>query len=124
MDDAKKRLTEERVAKLRPPTAGKLIDYFDAYMPGLVLRVNYGGAKVWRALYYVKKIDKAGKRITMPITYKLGRYPILKLKEARDKARAFLTDPTKALAQADAGTKDYRPCCCWFRARWPFRRPP
>ena len=23
-----------------------------------------------------------------------------------------------------AGPEDYRPCCCWSRARWPFRRPP
>jgi hypothetical protein len=49
----KKRLTEEGVAKLKPPATGKQIDYFDAGMPGLVLRLNYGGAKVWRALYYV-----------------------------------------------------------------------
>jgi integrase len=96
----KKRLTEEGVAKLKPPAAGKQIDYFDAGMPGLVLRVNYGGAKVWRALYYVKKVDKDGKRITMPTTRKLGRYPNLKLKEAREKARQF--DPQKP--QADDGS--------------------
>ncbi len=96
----KKRLTEEGVAKLKPPAAGKQIDYFDAGMPGLVLRVNYGGAKVWRALYYVKKVNKDGKRITMPTTRKLGRYPNLKLKEAREKARQF--DPQKP--QADDGS--------------------
>ena len=96
----KKRLTEEGVAKLKPPAAGKQIDYFDAGMPGLVLRVNYGGAKVWRALYYVKKVDKDGKRITVPTTRKLGRYPNLKLKEAREKARQF--DPQKP--QADDGS--------------------
>jgi integrase len=100
----KKRLTEEGVAKLKPPAAGKQIDYFDAGMPGLVLRVNYGGAKVWRALYYVKKVDKDGKRITMPTTRKVGRYPHIKLKEAREKARQFLADPQKALAQADDGS--------------------
>jgi hypothetical protein len=32
----KKRLTEEGVAKLKPPAAGKQIDYFEAGMPGLV----------------------------------------------------------------------------------------
>jgi integrase len=100
----KKRLTEEGVAKLNPPAAGKQMDYFDAGMPGLVLRVNYGGAKVWRALYYVKKLDKVGKRITAPTTHKLGRYPHLKLKEAREKARTFLSDPQKALAQAGSGS--------------------
>ena len=60
----KKRLTEEGVRKLKPPPlrtdkngnpCGQ-IDYFDAGMPGLVLRVNYGGVKVWRALYYKKSI--------------------------------------------------------------------
>jgi integrase len=100
----KKRLTEEGVSKLKPPAEGKQVDYFDAGMPGLVLRVNYGGAKVWRALYYVKKVGKDGKRITMPTMHKLGRYPHLKLKEARDFARQFLADPQKALAQADSGT--------------------
>ena len=43
-----KRLTEEGVAKLKSPTAGQ-VDYYDAGMPGLMLRVNYGGAKVWQA---------------------------------------------------------------------------
>ena len=83
----KKRLTEEGVAKLPAPAAGRQIDYFEAGMPGLVLRVNYGGAKIWRALYYVPSVVKSGKRkgqrIMMPTTHKLGRYPILKLKEAR-----------------------------------------
>jgi integrase len=66
--------------------------------------VNYGGAKVWRALYYLKRIDENGKHLTIPTTFKLGRYPHLKLKEAREKARQFLADPDKAMKQADAGT--------------------
>ena len=100
----KKRLTEEGVAKLKPPATGKQIDYFDAGMPGLVLRLNYGGAKVWRALYYVKRTNKDGKRVTIPTTHKLGRYPHLKLKEAREAARRFLADPQKGLAEADTGS--------------------
>jgi integrase len=96
----KKRLTEEGVRKLKPPAAGKQVDYFDAGMPGLVLRVNYGGAKVWRALYYLKRLDQDGKSITIPTTHKLGVYPVLDLKQAREKARAFLADPQKALAKA------------------------
>jgi integrase len=100
----KKALTEEGVRKLKPPATGKQIDYFDAHMPGLVLRVNYGGAKVWRALHYVKRLGKDGKQISMPTTYKLGRYPVLNLKQARAKAQQFLVDPQKALAQADAGS--------------------
>ena len=100
----RKRLTEEGVAKLKPPPAGKQLDYFDTHTPGLVLRVNYGGAKVWRALYYVKKHDKDGKRITVPTTFKLNRYPLLNLKDARKAASAFILDPQKALAHADTGS--------------------
>ena len=91
------------MAKLNPPASGQ-VDYYDAGMPGLVLRVNYGGAKVWRALYYLKKFDKDGKRITVPTTHKLGRYPHMRLKQAREHARQFLEDPQKALAQADEGS--------------------
>jgi integrase len=104
----KKRLTEEGVAKLKAPPTGKQVDYYDAVMPGLVLRLNYGGKKTWRALYYVPSVAKSGKRkgqrISMPTTRELGRYPILRLKEARDKARQFLADPQQALAQADTGS--------------------
>ena len=99
----KKRLTEEGVAKLNPPSSGQA-DYYDAGMPGLVLRVNYGGAKVWRALYYLKKFNKDGKPITVPTTHKLGRYPHMRLKQAREQGRQFLEDPQKALAQADEGS--------------------
>jgi hypothetical protein len=54
--------------------------------------VNYGGAKIWRAPYYVKRPGKDGKQVSIPTTYKLGRYPALRLKEAREKARQFLED--------------------------------
>jgi hypothetical protein len=103
-----RRLTEEGVAKLKPPPPGKQKDYYDTVMPGLVLRLNYGGKKTFRALYYVPSIAKSGKRkgqrISMPTTRELGRYPTLKLKEARDKARVFLADPQQALAQTDVGS--------------------
>jgi hypothetical protein len=98
-----KRLTEAAVAKLKPPPHGTQIDYFDAVMPGLVLRLNYGGRKTWRALYYVKR-DKRGKHVTEPRTHPIGLYPILNLKQAREKARAFLEDPQKALQQRDVGS--------------------
>ena len=35
---------------------------YDAVMPGLVLRLNYGGKKTWRALYYVPSVAKSGER--------------------------------------------------------------
>lgn len=101
----RKNLTEEGVRKLKPPPEGKQIDYFDAGMPGLVLRVNYGGRKTWRALYYVKgKHKQTGEARTEPRTRPLGIYPLLKLKEAREAARRFLVDPQKGLAEVDAGS--------------------
>jgi integrase len=93
----KKRLTEEGVARLKPPPKGKQVDYYDAVMPGLTLRVNFGGRKTWRVLTYVKTVAKSGKRqgepITMPVHRPLGRYPTMGLKAARDAARAFAADP-------------------------------
>jgi integrase len=99
----KKKLTEEGVARLKPPRTGQ-VDYFDDYLPGLILRVNYGGKKSWKALHYLKRLDRNGKRVSIPTTHTLGRYPVLKLKEAREKARQFLADPQKGLAQASAGS--------------------
>jgi integrase len=100
----KKRLTEEGVARLNPPPRGKQADYFDTHQPGLILRVNYGGAKVWRALYYLKRTNKDGKRVSIPTTHKLGRYPTMNVKAARNAAMVFLTDPQKALAETDTGS--------------------
>jgi integrase len=100
----RRNLTEEGVKRLQPPAKGKQKDYFDGVQPGLVLRVNYGGAKIWRALHYVKRIAADGKRVTMPTTFKLGRYPTLSVKQAREKARQFLADPQKGLTQAEVGS--------------------
>jgi hypothetical protein len=62
----RKRLTEEGVAKLKPPPSGKQVDYYETR---LVLRVNYGGAKIWRALYYVNApATTASKSRSRPLT--------------------------------------------------------
>jgi integrase len=99
-----KRLTELGVSRLNPPSQGQ-VDYFDAGMPGLVLRVNYGGRKTWRALYYrhqaAKTGKKAGQKISVPTFHALGQYPVLKLEEAREAARKFLADPAKSLSKVD-----------------------
>lgn len=81
------RLTEISVQKLKP-TENRQIDYFDQGMPGLVLRISYGGTKSWRVLYYERRKAK---------TYGLGRYPVLNLKQARERARTFLENPQAAL---------------------------
>jgi len=91
---ARKRLTEEGVRKLKP-TPNKQVDYFDAVVPGLILRISYGGTKTWNVLHYEKRSGK-----TVPRAQKLGRYPILNLKQAREAARTFLENPQAALAKA------------------------
>jgi integrase len=99
----RKTITEEMVAKLKTPAEGQ-IDYFDTLLPGLILRLGYGGSKTWLVRHYLKRTNKDGKRVSVPTTHKLGRYPILKVKEARDRARVFLADPVKAKAKADTGS--------------------
>jgi integrase len=92
---AKKQISEAMVERLRPPTERQYDNYYDALVPGLVLRVNRGGRKAWHVLFY-----ENGK----PRTKQLERYPILKVREAREAARAFCADPQKALAKAEAET--------------------
>jgi hypothetical protein len=91
-----KRLTEETIGKLKAPP-GKQVDYRDKGLPGLVLRVNFGGKKTWRAAY--RKDGKDGKRFET--AKPLGRYPIMGLMEAREAARAYLLNRDKAV---DDGT--------------------
>jgi integrase len=96
----RKSLTEDGVAKLKTPAEGQ-IDYFDTLLPGLILRLGYGGSKTWLVRYY-KHRTRDGKKVSIPTTHKIGRYPVLKVKDARDKARVFLADPVKA--QASVGS--------------------
>lgn len=91
----RKRLTEEGVAKLKPLPGKKQLLLFDTVMPGLLLNVSYAGTKTWRVLHYIN-----GK----PVTAKLKRYPVLKLKEAREAAREFLKDPNEARRRAKSDT--------------------
>ncbi len=90
-------ITEEMAAKLKTPDGERAyVDYFDAGIRGLILRVGYGGAKTWLVRHYLRRRNKHGKYVSVPTTHKLGRYPDLKVKQARDKAGQFLVDPDKA----------------------------
>jgi integrase len=99
----RRQLSEGGVAKLKAPAASH-VDYFDTLLPGLILRAGYGGAKTWLVRHYLKRRTKAGKKVSVPTTHKIGRYPVLKVKEARDRARLFLADPIKAKTEADHGS--------------------
>jgi len=88
----RKRLTEIAVERMRP-VKGKQIDVFDQGLIGLVLRVNPGGTKTWRAMYYVNAKAR---------TYKLGRWPVMSLKQARATAREFLIDPMACIEKEES----------------------
>jgi integrase len=86
-------MTDLSVKNLKPPPAPQQIDYFDdpvkSGVRGLILHVSHGGTKTWRCMYYI-----AGGKSK---TFKLGRYPVLKLAAARQAALAFLSDPNAAI---------------------------
>lgn len=94
LPERRKPFTDKRVRDIQP-TPGKQIDYFDAGMRGLVLRVSFGGTKTWNAVHYVSQ---------KPKYFKLGRFPILNVLEAREAARKFLADPQAAINRSHAET--------------------
>jgi hypothetical protein len=59
-------------------------------------RQNLAGAALHQAGWQKRQ------SVSIPTTYKFERYPALKLKEARDKARQFLDDLQKAKARRRA----------------------
>ena len=70
------KLTAAAVERLQAPAEGQ-IDYFDAAYPALALRVTAKGVRSW---VYFGRVHGKLKRAT------LGRYPDLKLRDARVKA--------------------------------------
>jgi integrase len=89
------KLTALAVENAKVPSHGRA-EYWDLTLPGLGLRVTYGGAKSWTVLY---RIRGRLRRAT------LGRYPALSLAAARDKARELFkvvekgTDPGEVKAE-------------------------
>jgi integrase len=74
---ARIKLTEQRIAGLRKPSRGAAYTY-DSLAPSLAIRVTIAGV---RSFVVVKKINGETKRIT------LGRFPGLRLDDARQSAR-------------------------------------
>jgi integrase len=83
-----KHLTDGFV-KHAKPQPGKQVVYIDTMERGcaLVLVVSYGGTKTFRLMTYVN-----GK----PKTRKLGTYPQMTLKQARDMSLAYFENPGRA----------------------------
>src|ERR1700751_5763846 len=75
------RFTDRSLRALEPPPPPKQVDYFDDSLPGFGLRVSYSGRKSWIVLYRCNGVKG---RLT------LGRFDVLPLAEAREKARDVL----------------------------------
>jgi hypothetical protein len=52
-----------------------------------VAKESAGGTKSWVAQHYLKRVNKAGKRVSIPTSLKLGLSPTLSVKQVREKAR-------------------------------------
>jgi hypothetical protein len=83
-----KRLTDQFVERLQPPSRGR-VEYFDAAFPALSLRVSEHGHKAWSIFYRVNGNPKLRR-------YKLGIFPHIKPAKARLLA-------TEALDQVRSG---------------------
>lgn len=88
-------LTAAFVEKVKPN--GKRTDYFDDSLPGFSLRVSEGGVKSWCVCYRF-----AGKWTR----YTFGTFPILTLKEARQKAKDALHDVTEKINPSKVKKED------------------
>jgi hypothetical protein len=75
------RFTERGLKAIKPPAKPQQLDYFDDALPGFGLRVSYNGRKSWVVLY---RVNGGKRRLT------LGRFDVLPLVEAREKAREAL----------------------------------
>jgi integrase len=88
-----KRITDAFVRNVRVPPKPQQINYFDTMERGLalVLTVSYGGSRTFSAVTY-----DYGK----PRYRKLGKYPSMMVKQAREAAREYWVNPQKYEAQA------------------------
>lgn len=103
----KERLTDEKIAALRPAPKGKRLDIFDTVLPGLVLRVTDKGVKSFAVRY------RHGSRT---LRYTIGKTPPLKLKKAREIAHPLLAtarqgDNPMDEKRAAKAARDRSPAC-------------
>ena len=85
-------MTDAAAKRLKAPTKGQ-VDYFDRDFPGLVLRVSYGGRKVWT---YNFRFQGQKRRMTLDV------YPVMSVAQAHDAWR-------KARDMVRAGSDPSRP---------------
>ncbi len=93
MTTNKRRFTEPMIERTRPPKVGR-IELGDEVVPGLVLRVTQRGARSFSVIYKVPGeggVSPTGRpRTGRQHRVTLGRWPMLRLKRAREEARKIL----------------------------------
>ena len=93
MATGKRRLTEQMIERLRPPRRGRL-EIGDTILPGLGLRVTPRGVRSFSVIYKVPGEGGVGPtgRLLVGRQHRitLGAWPALRLKKAREDARAIL----------------------------------
>lgn len=87
----KVKLTDPFCSKVKAPPRPRQEDYWDTLLPAFGLRVSYNGTKSWLVMTRVLE-NGAWKQTRVT----LGRYPLITLAQARDRAR-------QAQADAQAG---------------------
>src|SRR5829696_3189753 len=91
-------LTQKIVEATPLPLGRKSVDYFGRRMPGLVLRVSAGGTKSWNAVY---RHHGRSRRLT------IGRYPVIALDDARDRAREALCTVSRGIDPAHTSASTF-----------------
>ncbi len=94
---SRQRLTDRSVTK-KPPSKGQL-ELWDTVLPGFGLRISYGGR---RTFFVMTRIY--GRQVRRTV----GIYPVMKLAEARGKARDILSDAAKGIDAKEREAQDRR----------------
>jgi integrase len=89
------KLTDFAVARAKPPASGR-IEIWDAMLPGFGLRISEKGTKSWVVMYRVRRNSAGLRRAT------LGRYPVLSLAKARERARRIFEAAFDGIDPAEA----------------------
>jgi hypothetical protein len=82
----KARITERTLTR-KPPASGQL-EIWDTALPGFGLRISYGGRKSY---FCMTRINGKQRRLSV------GNAALIKLAEARDKARSLMRDAGKGI---------------------------
>lgn len=111
------KLTDIAVARAKPPASGR-IEIWDAMLPGFGLRVSDKGSKSWVVMYRVRGGPSGKRRLT------LGRYPVLSLANARERARRIFElagdgiDPAEARTPAPKSAPAFEEVAAQFITRY------